>query len=268
MIVLVVKKCSFHQLPKERLPLFNADITERYTDNTYELNLGNPLVCPVRFALSSDDPRIDSLLGDDASILVAPFADTTIVIKDQGDLRKKLDLRALFGDPALPIKTSTLKRLPFPKDKSYKLLQGNNSYPTHNSLGSRYAFDFTLSKGDTVTSAQDGFVVGVVEGYTGWGRSSKWKPYANQVIVYDTASHLFTQYGHLKKDGSLVEVGDAVTIGQPIALSGLTGETSEEHLHFNVFRADDGKGGLRSYPLDSIGQYKVKELKRCQRMTH
>ncbi|MEL6124019.1 MAG: M23 family metallopeptidase, partial [Bacteroidota bacterium] len=150
--------------------------------------------------------------------------------------------------------------------ESYDLLQGNNSNPTHNTDLSRYAFDFTLGIGDTITSTQNGYVIGVIDSYSGWGRGNKWKPYSNQVMIYDTSTHLFTMYGHLQENGSLVNVGDIVTIGQPIALSGKTGQTSEIHLHFNVLRAAEGARGLISYPLDSIGNYKVKELKRYQKM--
>jgi len=64
----------------------------------------------------------------------------------------------------------------------------------------------------------------------------------------------------------IYKLGEYVTIGQPIALSGKIGQTSEEHLHFNVLKADSKTGKLISYPLDSIGNYKVKELKRHQMM--
>jgi len=71
-------------------------------------------------------------------------------------------------------------------------------------------------------------------------------------------------YGHLKQFGGLVELGQYVKIGDPIALSGKTGQTSEEHLHFNVLQAINEKNGLTSFRLDSIGNYKVEELKRNQ----
>ncbi|MFT5894090.1 MAG: murein DD-endopeptidase MepM/ murein hydrolase activator NlpD, partial [bacterium] len=44
-----------------------------------------------------------------------------------------------------------------------------------------------------------------------------------------------TGYYHLTEDGSLVAVGDRVTQGDVIALSGNTGDSSEAHLHFEVF---------------------------------
>jgi len=211
---------------------------------------------------------VNDILNDFSPLLLEAKADTTIIINGKGNLKGKIQMKLKLGNPNLPILTKNIKALPYPKGKSYELLQGNNSNPTHNYDLSRYAFDFTMNIGDTISSSQDGYVIGVIDGYKGWGNSSKWKSYSNQVMIYDTISHLFTMYGHLKQYGSLVEVGEYVTIGQPIALSGKTGQTTEEHLHFNVLRANSEKGSLISYPLDSIGNYKVNRLKRYQLMKH
>lgn len=264
--VLVFRKCSFHPLPKERIPIFKLDNTESYSDGEYQLMIKNPVACPMRFFLSSEDESVNKRLLEQSPILLSASADTLLKIKDKGDLTGKINIKIKFGNPDLPIRSTVLKNLPFPAGKRYKLLQGNNSNPTHNSYLSRYAFDFTMSIGDTITAAQNGYVVGLVDGYTGWGMGNKWKPFGNQLIIYDKESRLFTQYGHLKQNGGLVELGDFVKIAQPIALSGKTGQTTEEHLHFNVWQAEGGKSGLKSYPLDSIGNYNVKGLERYQWM--
>ena len=45
----------------------------------------------------------------------------------------------------------------------------------------------------------------------------------------------FAHYGHLTERGALVDVGDHVAAGQPIGLSGNTGNTGgKPHLHFHV----------------------------------
>ena len=262
----LIKNCSFYPLPKEKLSAIYLEIDEKYENDEYQLIINNTVDCPMRFLLSSEDVEVNDLLKENAPITLAARADTIIRIRGKGDLKGKIKYGVKWGDPDLPIRSKSIKSLPFPKGESYKLLQGNNSNPTHNTKKSRYAYDFTMKIGDTVTSVQDGFIVGVVEGYKGWGMSDKWKAYGNQVMVYDSVSHLFTMYGHLQHEGSLVELGDYVKIGQPIAISGRTGQTTEEHLHFNVFQADRGSSGLKSYPLDSIGGYKVKDLKRYQWM--
>ncbi|MEO1805224.1 MAG: M23 family metallopeptidase [Bacteroidota bacterium] len=260
--LLVVRKCSFHALPQEKLHAIKLDIEESYKNDTYQLTITNPVDCPNRFLLSC----VDEKLIDFPPILLEAKADTTIRIIGQGNLKGKMKIHLKWGDPSLPIQAHSISQLPYPQHKRYQLLQGNNSNPTHNYGLSRYAFDFTMEIGDTVTSTQNGYVVAVIDGYKGWGSGDKWKPYVNQVMIYDTTSHLFTMYGHLMQDGSLVEAGQYVTVGQPIGLSGKTGQTTEEHLHFNVLKADKGKRGLQSYPLDSIGNYKVKTLERYQWM--
>jgi murein DD-endopeptidase MepM/ murein hydrolase activator NlpD len=46
----------------------------------------------------------------------------------------------------------------------------------------------------------------------------------------------YSQYCHIKYKGNLVKKGEKVREGQPIALSGNTGYSSEPHLHFMVFK--------------------------------
>jgi hypothetical protein len=265
----IIRKCSFHSLPEENLQLFEFNIEESYEDNIYQLSIKNPVKCPIRVLLScKNDKEVNDILNNLSPILLEASADTLITIMNHGNLKDKIDVSMRIGNPEIPVLSSKIKSLPYPKGKGYNLLQGNNSNPTHNSNLSRYAFDFTMAIGDTVTSVQDGYVIGVIDGYDGWGTGNEWKSYSNQVIIYDTATHLFTMYGHLKQNSSMVKVGDYVTIGKPIALSGQTGQAQEEHLHFNVMQAAEVTGGLKSYRLDSIGKYKITELKRHQLMTN
>ena len=266
LFVIVIRKCSFHKLPKQRVSSTKIDIQHKYTDSVYQLTIKNLIACPNRFYLSSSEEDIHDIISAGSPIVLEGNADTSIIVSNKGDLKDKINIKFKWGNPELPIQSSKIHSLPFPKSKSYELIQGNNSNPTHNHDGSRYAFDFSMKIGDTITSSQNGYVVTLIDEYKGWGRSSKWKPFSNQIMIYDTSSNLFTMYGHLKQHGSLVELGQHVVAGEPIALSGKTGLAPEEHLHFNVFRANDGKSGLTSFRLDSIGDYKVKELKRYQMM--
>ena len=48
-----------------------------------------------------------------------------------------------------------------------------------------------------------------------------------------------TWYCHLRRGSLLVEQGDPVTAGQPLALVGLSGDTSFPHLHFDLRHGDD-----------------------------
>jgi Peptidase family M23 len=48
-----------------------------------------------------------------------------------------------------------------------------------------------------------------------------------------------TWYCHLRRGSLVVKQGDRVVAGQPLALVGLSGDTSFPHLHFDVRRGDD-----------------------------
>lgn len=75
------------------------------------------------------------------------------------------------------------------------------------------------------------------------GADRSMRPFANYIIIKH-ADGTFAEYVHLQKDGALVRMGDEVTVGQPIGLSGQTGFASKPHLHFDVFQAIDGKKKL------------------------
>jgi murein DD-endopeptidase MepM/ murein hydrolase activator NlpD len=58
---------------------------------------------------------------------------------------------------------------------------------------------------------------------------------------------LVTRYAHNQK--ALVNVGDTVQKGQPIALIGSTGRSTGPHLHFEVL-----KGGRAIDPMSFVGR--------------
>lgn len=82
--------------------------------------------------------------------------------------------------------------------------------------------DTVLPEGSPVLAADDGVVVLVGSGTTGYGN----------YVVLAHAGGLDTLYGHLNK--ALVKVGDQVTQGQPIGLEGSTGNSTGPHLHFEL----------------------------------
>ena len=87
--------------------------------------------------------------------------------------------------------------------------------------GRHSGIDIKTCAKDTIRSAFDGIV-----------RMSKpYSAYGN-VIVVRHSSGLETIYSHNFKN--LVQSGDAVKAGQPIALTGRTGRASTEHLHFET----------------------------------
>ncbi|MER6562858.1 M23 family metallopeptidase [Streptomyces sp. NPDC001027] len=89
------------------------------------------------------------------------------------------------------------------------------------SSGSHTGVDFHAASGTTVHAVGFGTVV-----EAGWGGA-----YGNQVVM-KMNDGTYTQYGHLSSIE--VSVGQTVTPGQRIGLSGATGNVTGAHLHFEA----------------------------------
>ena len=70
------------------------------------------------------------------------------------------------------------------------------------------------------------------------------KLYANQVLL-DNGAGLSTRYAHMTK--TAVTAGEAVTAGQVIGYVGNTGDSTGNHLHFEVMQ-----NGVRVNPMDMV----------------
>ena len=123
----------------------------------------------------------------------------------------------------------------------YVVLQGpRGTYSHFAGTGSENAVDWDVPEGTIVCAAREGHVVGVRDDSRVSGTDPKFKPLGNYVIIKH-ADGTFADYHHLKTGGAMVRLGQEVTTGQPIGLSGATGFASKPHLHFAVFQAIDGK---------------------------
>lgn len=89
------------------------------------------------------------------------------------------------------------------------------------SSGSHSGVDFQAASGTSVVAVGAGTVV-----EAGWGGA-----YGNNIVLRMNDG-TYTQYGHLSSIG--VSVGQSVTSGQQIGLSGSTGNSTGPHLHFEA----------------------------------
>jgi murein DD-endopeptidase MepM/ murein hydrolase activator NlpD len=89
------------------------------------------------------------------------------------------------------------------------------------SSGSHTGIDFHAASGTAVHAVGAGTVV-----EAGWGGA-----YGNEVVI-KMNDGTYTQYGHMSSLG--VSVGQTVTPGQQIGLSGATGNVTGAHLHFEA----------------------------------
>ncbi|MCC5944684.1 MAG: M23 family metallopeptidase [Bernardetiaceae bacterium] len=257
------------QLPKQKYAQFEVPTSYKYENDEISLGLENLLQCPLRIWIYSSDKDLQDRLNQTNPVELSKQSDTVLVFPNMPNFKGKITLNTHLGSPSKKIDTIKME-LPFPKGKTYKVVQGNNSSFTHNTEWSRYAIDFNLKTNDTICAATSGYVVGVIEGYEQGGQGAEWKPFANFITIYEPNSGIFTQYVHLVKNGALVKVGDSIERGQPIALSGNTGQTAGEHLHFNALipvESKDGKDeGLKSFPIEFVEGYKGWDLKRGDRV--
>jgi len=153
------------------------------------------------------------------------------------------------GDKDAVHDDSYLYTFPYAQGQSYRVIQGYGSRFSHTGL-EQFAIDFRMREGTAVHAARGGIVARVEERHSrgcwedGCGR------YANFVVVLH-ADGTTGEYYHLQQHGALVEVGERVTAGQKIALSGNTGHTTIPHLHFAVYRAADW-GTTQSVPVQFL----------------
>jgi murein DD-endopeptidase MepM/ murein hydrolase activator NlpD len=140
----------------------------------------------------------------------------------------------------------TLYGLPFEKGRTFRVSQGYNGRLSHRGAN-QYAVDFAMPEGTTVCAAREGVVVDLKESSNTGGPDKKQKDESNYISIAH-ADGTIGEYHHLKFEGVLVEVGDRVVAGQPIALSGNTGYSTFPHLHFGVYSAADSER-MQSHPI-------------------
>lgn len=253
--------CNTSKVPTAQISQYELVNKYKLENDKLEVYIQNTLRCPVRFWIQPKDIKLKRHFDTLNPITLKPLKDSTITVKVNNLKKEEITFASRLGDTNQLIAVNKVE-LPFQKNKEYKLIQGYNSNPTHNTDWSRYALDFGLAIGDTICSATPGYVVGVVEDYKYGGEGKEWKSFGNYITIYDKSSGLYTQYVHLKYKSSLVNIGDKVEAGQSIGLAGMTGRTNIEHLHFNCLKPVHSEDGLISIPIDSIGRYKVSNLKR------
>ncbi|MFD0680832.1 MULTISPECIES: murein hydrolase activator EnvC family protein [unclassified Paenibacillus] len=100
---------------------------------------------------------------------------------------------------------------------------GTRSDPFTGKKATHKGIDLGAPNGTSILAAADGEVI----------VASWWSGYGNCVII-DHGNGVWTLYGHIRNGGTDVEKGDTVKRGQKIAEVGSTGESTGNHLHFEV----------------------------------
>ena len=136
--------------------------------------------------------------------------------------------------------SSFIYSLPFQNKKKVFLIQAYESKMSHK--GER-ALDFKVKKGTKICAARSGVVIAMREDSDKGGLKDESLSDGNYISIrHDDGS--VAHYWHLEKDGVIINLGDSVTKGQWIGLSGNTGYSAFPHLHFEV-RGYDSKGNFK-----------------------
>ncbi|MEU8974940.1 M23 family metallopeptidase [Streptomyces monashensis] len=144
---------------------------------------------------------------------------------EEAAARRAQEVREAKARAAREAERERLNRFVAPITDSYV----STGYKASSSLwssGSHTGIDFHAATGTPVHAVGSGTVVS-----TGWGGA-----YGNEIVIR-MADGMYTQYGHLSSIG--VTVGQQVTPGEQIGLSGATGNVTGPHLHFEARTTPD-----------------------------
>ena len=146
-----------------------------------------------------------------------------------GPLQYSSTFNYAMGDP---IQRSEGYRYPFPwKGGPFRLTQGPNGRFSHFGPKGRYAMDIAMPEGTPIIAARGGVVVKVENSQSGRGTN----PSGNFVRILHPDGTMGV-YLHLMRGSVVVAEGQRVVVGQALAKSGNTGNSSGPHLHFVVQR--------------------------------
>ena len=195
----------------------------------------NPLLAPVQFFLR--DTKTTKKI---ATKVLEPLS-SQILFKQQNSLLKRdIDFRYVIGDPTIQVDNALILP-PFADYKPMKISQGFNGRFSHKSIGSRYAVDIALPVGTKITAVQEGIVIRTKDDYALAGVSSPFFFDKANLVEILHSDGTFAVYAHLLLGGVKVKVGDKVSAGQVIGLSGNTGYSTGPHLHFVIRYNKKGK---------------------------
>ena len=198
---------------------------------------------------------------------------TTALVNLPAEIKRKEDLSIrcawTVGSKNSSHNDEHLYLLPYADGTSYRVLQGFGSRFSHRG-NEQYAVDFNMRVGTPVHAARGGVIARVVEANDKGCWEDGCGKFANFIVVlHDDGTT--GEYYHLQKNGALVSVGEQVSAGQKIGLSGNTGHTTMPHLHFAVYRATD-RAQSQSIPLRFISGdgvvYKPRRGRHYQAVMH
>ncbi len=156
-------------------------------------------------------------------------------------------------------------RVPWTESRSYNVTQApGGPLTSHVEPFSLNAIDFDMPLGTPVSAARSGIVADIEASYKAGGDDRGLLDKANYIdILHDDGT--VASYVHLKENSQVVEIGQRVSQGDKLGLSGSTGYSRGPHLHFSVWTLLKTEKGFErvSLPVEFCFESKpqCKELK-------
>lgn len=198
------------------------------------LKIYNELYAPVEIQLLFEN--VDNVVGaanKKINWVLPPRKEIRLVTLSPYDKTKPMHytpkLSYALGDPNAKPKSY---RYPLPwRGGPFQQTQGPGGKFSHTNIKGRYARDISMPEGTPIIAARSGVVIKIENNQTERGKN----PSGNFVrILHDDGT--MSVYLHLKKGSIHFREGQRVTVGQQLALSGNTGNSTGPHLHFVIQR--------------------------------
>ena len=211
---------------------------------------------------NSEIPPVETPSGSEINAAIPPSEEFEIAIGLDGGLDEDTICCTGITENEDEEVIDSLNAL-FSEEASYAASAAGYTWPlpsagriTQNYSNSHSGTDIAIGAGTKVMSAMDGKVK-YVQKWDGHSKTNM-QSYGNLVIVYHPSTGTATYYAHLKSIS--VSLGQTVKQGQQIGTVGSTGNSTGNHLHFEMhLNAKSGNNtygksdGTRTNPLNYVG---------------
>jgi murein DD-endopeptidase MepM/ murein hydrolase activator NlpD len=167
-------------------------------------------------ALSKKEKELEQISEENEQLLTQ-FAAQEAALQAKKRAESKTDTKGIFTYSGGKFGYPLAAKAPMTSDFVLRINPVTGKSENHKGI------DFGAPNGTSILAAENGVVI----------VASWWNGYGNTVII-DHGDGYWTLYGHIRNDGTVVNKGDTVKRGQKIAEVGSTGQSTGNHLHFEV----------------------------------
>jgi murein DD-endopeptidase MepM/ murein hydrolase activator NlpD len=205
---------------------YSEEVTKKKAEVEQELN-----DVKVLYADMADRKAELEQNEQDKEVMVSKLSKQILDMEEISDESEKQLTELAKKASALIAKKSRIKnyytggKLGMPLKAAWRLSSpfGYRIHPITGVKKLHAGMDMAAPKGTSVYAAETGVVI-VAQSWSGYGNC----------IIIDHGGGLWTVYGHLMNGGILVQKGETVKRGEKIGMVGSTGQSTGNHLHFEV----------------------------------